>query len=83
MYTYIPSPLSLPHTHPPRPPLEAVRHQLAEPPVLYNSFLLAIHSTREDIHVSAPLPVHPTLSRPHCVHKPVLYAASLTFLPWK
>ena len=65
------------------PPLEAVRRQLAEPPVLYSSFPLALHSTQEDIHVSAPLPVHPTLSCPHCVHKPVLYAPSLTFLPWK
>lgn len=55
------------------PPLEVARHQLAEPTVLSSSFPLGIHSTGEDIPVSAPLPIRPTLSCPYCVHKFVLY----------
>lgn len=71
MYTYIPSPLSL-LTRTPHATLEVARHQLAEPTVLSSSFLLGIHSTREAIPVSAPLPPAPP-SCPYCVHKFVLY----------
>ena len=74
LYVYLyPFSVEPPSHAPPIPPLEVVRHQLAEPPVLYGSLPLAIHSTREDMHVNAPLPSHPTLARPHCVPRFVLY----------
>ena len=63
MYTYIPSLLGLCPNPSPIPPFSVIREHLAELPVLYSSFPLAVYVAHGSIYESIPIPqfVHPPL----------------------